>query len=199
MKTPKDYKNNKVPEFNDRKAMWESLEIKPINLTMNSVLCFIEELKKLYLNGNIIYKNLIFSESEILDWYISRNQLEEMFFFNYIWQNPTIKQTLNLKNVYEDSYKSFEVTSAFSLGGSMAAALKLGGAYKSPSYNGIEIKKIGESAATELLNNNFDDTIVCVSNEPWCDFFCDVAWDFTWVVINKSNRHMHIILATDTD
>lgn len=142
MKTPKDYKNNKVPEFNDRKAMWESLEIKPINLTMNSVLCFIEELKKLYLNGNIIYKNLIFSESEILDWYISRNQLEEMFFFNYIWQNPTIKQTLNLKNVYEDSYKSFEVTSAFSLGGSMAAALKLGGAYKSPSYNGIEIKKL---------------------------------------------------------
>ena len=199
MKTPKDFKNNKVPEFNDRKAMWESLEIKPINLSMNSVICFIDELKKLYSNGKIIYNNFIFSESEVLDWYISRNQLNEMFFFNYIWQNATIKQTLKLNEVYEDSYKSFEMTSAFSLGGCMAEALKWGGAYKKVNYNGVEIKKNSESAATELLNNNFDDTIVCVSNEPWCDFFFDVAWDFTWVVINTSNRNIHIILATDTD
>jgi hypothetical protein len=122
-----------------------------------------------------------------------------MFFFNYIWQNAIIKQTLNLKKVNEDSYKSFEMISAFSLGGSMAEAIKWGGAYLKTNFHGFEIKKIGENAATELLKNNFDDTIVCSSNEPWCDFFFDVAWDFTWVVINKSNRNMHIIMATDTD
>ena len=85
------------------------------------------------------------------------------------------------------------------LDGSLAWVLDCGGPYQKPNWGGAKSKEIGEKAAFELIANDYEDSLVFVSHSAWCGFFFDVAWDYTWVVLNKKTRLLHVLMATDTD
>ena len=57
----------------------------------------------------------------------------------------------------------------------------------------------GEAAARALICDRFDDILVYETRRAWSPFFHDVAWDFSWVVVDKRERLLHLLCATDTD
>jgi len=198
---PKEYLGgvNGVPQFNDRKEMWETLKVTRVESHSPSVVEYINSLKKYYVNGSVKYECFSLGESEVLDWYCSRNQLKELLFFWKVWELPEISNTLKINEIDEDSNKAFEWSSPFILGGSLAWVLHNGGAYEKPTWSGSESKNLGDQAASDLIENDYENTLVFDSGKAWCSFFYDVAWDSTWVVLNKEKRLLHIIMATDTD
>ena len=190
---------NGIPQFEDRKKMWKTLEISEFKTSLPLLNEYLNELSNLYVNGSVIHKSFILGESEVLDWYVSRNQLKEMLFFWKLWEHKELIKYLDLTEIDEDSNQSFESSSPFMLGGSLAWALNWGGAYREPTWKGSRSKELGENAAGELLDGNFDNCLVFEARGAWCNFFYDVAWDYTWVILNKEKRLLHVIMATDTD
>lgn len=197
----KEYSGGKngIPQFEDRKAMWDSLQIDLVSAKNPAIEEYASHLGKYYANGNVKYGCFKLGDSEVLDWYCSRNQLKEMLFFWKVWEKEPIKSFFKLSEIDEESNKDFEWSSPFVLGGSLAWVLDNGGPYTKPNWGGEKSKKVGEKAAQELIANDYEDSLVLVNHVAWCSFFFDVAWDYTWVVLNKKTRLLHILMATDTD
>jgi hypothetical protein len=59
--------------------------------------------------------------------------------------------------------------------------------------------KSAHDAAELLLAGDFENPLVFVSQIPWSTFFCDVAWDYTWLIVRPGDRRIEVIIATDTD
>lgn len=195
----KQYPGGGIPQFDDRKLMWETLQVTRLGSHSRSISEYIDHLKKYYTNGTVKYECFKLGESEVLDWYCSRNQLKELLFFLKVWKLPTINKTLKITKIDEDSNRLFDLSSPFLLGGSLAWVLDNGGAYDKPAWGGSRSKKLGEQAAMALIEDDYENCLVFGSRNAWCGFFCDVAWDSTWVVLNKTKRLLHVLMATDTD
>ena len=124
---------NGVPQYKDRKEMWEKLSISHIDNVSSAVKEYKRELERLYVNGSVVYEFFHLGESEVLDWYVSRNQLKEMLFFWKIWEHPVISSVLKVKDIDEDSNKLFEWSSPFVLGGALAWVLNCGARIMNPN------------------------------------------------------------------
>ncbi len=57
----------------------------------------------------------------------------------------------------------------------------------------MEAKRIGEEAALEMLDGNYDDALVFECHSYWSTYFLDVAWDYAFVVINPGKRIVHTL------
>lgn len=197
----KEYNGGKngIPQFVDRKAMWETLRIDLVSAETPAIDEYVNHLEKYYANGSVKYGCFKLGDSEVLDWYCSRNQLKEMLFFWKVWEQEPIKSFFKLTDIDEDSNKIFEWSSPFVLGGSLAWVLDSGGPYQKPNWGGAKSKELGENAALELISDDYEESLVFEGHSAWCGFFFDVAWDYTWVVLNKKTRLLHVLMATDTD
>jgi hypothetical protein len=91
----------------------------------------------------------------------------------------------------------FVWSSPLLLAGSIARALAEGGAYA--KLPGIRAKQLGDAFAHRLLQDRYEDFLLFESGVAWSNFFHDIAWDGTWVLIDKRNHLIHILMATDTD
>jgi hypothetical protein len=85
------------------------------------------------------------------------------------------------------------------LGGSLARALRSGGAYREHSKKSVDAKISGEAAAMELVQNDYDNVELFESHTPWSAFFNNLIWDHTWIIVDKGRRIIHLIIGTDTD
>lgn len=112
-------------------------------------------------------------------------------------ETAAIPQKLDDLNFYRSDL--FEWSSPFVLGGFLAWSLFSGGAYERHAAGAVDAKRLGDGAAGEMVCDDYESTPVFMANVAWSDFFMDVAWDSTWVVIDAKRRLVHVILATDTD
>lgn len=190
-----------VPQISDMLKMWEIINISERNDVPQSLQRYIDALKEVYLNGDVVYKQFFIPEDSIFDWYASRNCFHKIGFFEKFWKTASVKKQLPYKiadlNFYDETI--FKWSSPFMLGGSMAWALSSGGAYKRHATGSVDAKKIADNAASSLINDQYDEILVFESHSAWSDFYMDVAWDRCWVVIDKTKRLVHVLMATDTD
>ena len=192
---------NGLPQFQDRKQMWETLSFGLVEDEYPQTQAYINALREVFDNGAVEFRAFSVPEHEVFDWYASRNQFHEMGFFKEFWSSPTVKQEfpyqLNDYNFF--SHDLFDWSSPFLFGGLLAWALSSGGAYHRHPLGPVDAKMKGDAVARELVGDAYDEVLLFQSHAPWSTFFWDVAWDYTWIVINKEHRHIYVIIATDTD
>lgn len=192
---------NGIPQFSDHKRMWSELKVQINGKPKPAVDLLVKSLRGVFVNGGVRFQSFYIDPHPVFDWYASRNQLHRLGFFEKFWLLPVVNQFMSedLTDLNFYSEEIFSYSSPFMLGGAFAWTLSAGGAYQKYPAGGADAKQIGESAANELIQNDFDNTLVYESNADWSDFFCDVAWDFTWIVLHKKTRVIHVLVATDTD
>ena len=162
---------------------------------------FVAEARLLYTNGKVEHAAFSLPSHPVFDWFLTRNQFHEAGFFERFWlcNGPKTKFPHRVHDLNFYDSKIFSFTSPFHLGGSLAWMLSMGGAYHQFERGGIEAKHIGEEAALELLGGSYDHSLAFDCGTAWSDFFHDVAWDHTFIVIDQKSRIIHTLLATDTD
>ena len=190
-----------LPNFDDRKQMWESVAFNQCKTKFPHAERYIRKLRNLYSNGAVEFMSFGMPKHRIWDWYSSRNQYHELGFFKYFWCHSDVVKHFphKLDDINFFDMKVFNHSSPYVLGGELAWILVGGGAYKQFKGQGNEAKKIGEEAAAELIDDNYDQVLVYHSGSAWCSFFYDVAWDHSFVVFDQRRHLIHVILATDTD
>jgi hypothetical protein len=85
------------------------------------------------------------------------------------------------------------------LDGEIAGNVVAGGAYERFRGTAKEAKQLATAAVSELTQDRHEDFNVFVSFEPWTPWFYDVAWDCTWIMVDRRLREATLLVATDTD
>jgi hypothetical protein len=189
------------PQFEDRKRMWLDLQVDS-QATSAAEEEYAAALKRVYTNGSVRIATFLVHEDETFDWYLSRNLLHEMGFFEKFWRVGTVTsfmpEALRDLNFYELD-RPFRHSSPFLLGGSLAWALAQGGAYEKHGKGPVHAKQLGDRLAADWISDRYDETLLYESHRAWSEFFMDVAWDHSWIVVDKQKRLVHVLCATDTD
>ena len=200
----KPLEGDRVPQFEDRARMWAELEIDVRNPTAEAVAIYCDHLRQAYSNGAVRFQTFHVSPHSVFDWYASRNQLHEMGFFGKIWSVRPVEAMMP-EPPFDLNFYATEVFSGstpFVLGGTVASVLAFGGAYGRHEPGSLHASQIGAAAAGALICDRFDDVLVYETHTAWSPFFRDVARDYTWVVLDKRERLLHISVPrtpTDTD
>lgn len=85
------------------------------------------------------------------------------------------------------------------LDGSIAAQILWGGAYEGFKERPVIAKQLAVNVCQYMFQDRYEDIKVIESYRPWTDWFYDVAWDVTWMVLDSREQKMWFICATDTD
>ena len=190
-----------VPDFQQRHAMWSAVGFDRIEISFPAIEQFLREMRPLYANGKVEHAAFTLPDHPVFDWFASRNQYHEMGFFGEFWKAREPKDVfpyaLRDLNFFDQKYFSF--SSPFQLGGGLAWMLSAGGAYHRFERSSVEAKRLGEEAATEMLAGSYDEALTFQCGTAWSGFFLDVAWDHTFLVIDRKRRIVHALLATDSD
>jgi hypothetical protein len=183
--------------------MWEEIDFPRLtDQPYPSVVAYVQALEQIYVNGSIEFSTFAMPMHAIFDWYCSHHAFHDMAFFQNFWLAPSVKQAFpfELKAAIDLSATDvFVGIEASSLGESLASALTYGGAYQTYAAGPLDAKVKGDAAANELIGAHEEEVRVYTCNVAWCDFFWDVLWDWTWVIIDPAARCIHLICTTDSD
>ncbi len=192
-----------APSTEDRDRMWEVIDFPHLtDQDYPHVTRYVRALEDIYVNGSAEFLTFAIPSHPTFDWYCSRHLFHEMGFFEQFWSAPSVRKIFpfDLKATIDTSAPDvFVKAEASTLGESLAAALVAGGPYGRHELGPLDAQAKGEAAAAELIGESRDSVHVYASQLPWCDFFWDVIWDLTWVVIDLKTRRIHLLCATDSD
>jgi hypothetical protein len=188
------------PTFQDREEMWRVLDFPLHAGSYPGVAAYLGALRRRYQHGRVLFHSFKVPVHPVFDWYLERN-LRDSGFFEKFWKSRTPAAAFPFKllelNFFELSL--FTLASPFHVGADLSSILFAGGAYSKSSGWGPEAKRLGNAEASELINEDYETSSYYTCGFAWSEFFHDVAWDSTLVIISKRERLIHAILATDTD
>jgi hypothetical protein len=191
--------NQKRPTFEESRRIWDasvfSLQIDGQGEPEE----FLREIRKIYSNGGAEFARFTIAVDPRLDWFVSRNRLDEIHFLEHFLKSGALSEALPvLQSTEQEEPMNWEWSSSYVLDGEFAYTLKMGGAYEAFAGSGVEAKQLGAKACEILFGSRYDDLFVFKTYKSWSLWFHDIAWDATWIGVDKGTRTVWILCITDT-
>ena len=190
-----------VPLTTELVRFWKETDFLVSTRSYPATLEYVKALQQRYDNGRVVFASFQVAADKLFDWYVSRNDLQGLLFFHKFWHTPTPAKVLSELRVpasYENDPR-FQWTNSFTFAGEIASRLYHGGAYHKSYGSGAEEMQLAERSARELIQERFAEVLVFANHAAWTEFFFDTGWDSTWILLDKRDRVIHILAATDTD
>jgi hypothetical protein len=189
------------PNFAAIQEMWQHIEITQTPLVSLEVQAVVDAFNRTYDNGGAQFTRFTIAYHPILHWFVVRNRWDDLHFFDTFFRLPIVRATLPEFTVADDYSltTAFKPGSLFTLDGEIASALFQGGAYTSFLGTASEAKALGDAFVESLFADRYHEVIVYRSDTAWAAWFHDLAWDTTWVMIDRRHLTIDILCITDTD
>lgn len=134
---------------------------------------------------------------------LMRSKLEAIEFMSTLLRHPAVRDAmpgvLPASDLTLDELPDLEPSFVFHLDGDLTGLIHYGGAYWSAERSAVESRQIVADLIRDLFDNRWDDLEYAKSNTAWTRWFFDVAWDSTFLVIDRAKSVVALIVATDTD
>ncbi|STQ90787.1 hypothetical protein [Iodobacter fluviatilis] len=189
--------NQERPSHSEIQEFWNGSIFDEVGVQIEGASKVCNELKSTHVNGGCDIFCATFINHPVLHWFVSRNRLDEISFFEKFLSSRVFGER-QIKFEFDNNLE-WEWSSSYILDGDIARTLKSGGAYKAFSGSGKEAKALGQLLCTDIFGERYDDIQIFKTYKPWSDWFYDVAWDQTWMIVDKRNLLIWAILLTDTD
>lgn len=143
-------------QFDRALAMWKQIDF-PLIAGESRGLAFVDCMRELYDNGQVIHKTFAIPEHADFDAFVRNHQLHGTFFFERFWKCPSVAAALPYlpKDLNYLDQELFRYIHPVELPGDLARTLTWGGAYND-GPPGREALEIARPAADSLLNHDFD-------------------------------------------
>ncbi len=110
----------------------------------------------------------------------------------------TLIPELKIPNLHGD-LPQFTTYGAYEFEGALIPLLLRGGAYVKPSLTEKDARTFARGFVDAMVGDRRDYVSVFRIDGAWTDWFCDVAWDATFVVFNPAAKCWWLFCVTDTD
>lgn len=180
------------------REMWDALDVQRVSPANAAVSTYLDAVQATHVNGGALLYGFSISPNTVFDWFGSHNRLDEVFlgFINLRVVRETAPELLKDASDPELQQKW---GMPFILEGELTATLVSGGAYERFRGSPDEAKSLAASFCRVLLEDRYADVGIYWSCKPWSPWFFDVAWDYTYVVLDKRKRLLWLLAVTDTD
>jgi hypothetical protein len=192
------------PEYLDLKRSHRQVKYEPFQVEHPAVTAVLDEVGRTHVNGGALLAGFhVVDDDAVIGWFASRNRFDEYDFFQHFLGSAAVRETFPQLRVPEplDRDLGFKEswTGTLTLDGEVAATLIHGGAYERFRGTPVEAKQLGMAFTDALVRERHHDFKVYASHQPWAPWFCDIAWDATWVLIDRRNAVIYLLCVTDTD
>jgi hypothetical protein len=182
------------------RAMWHELRITPRHHDGPEIQTLLGSLRNSHVNGGAVFASFTIAEHPTLHWFTSRNRLDELEFPERFLSAPAVSTVLTeVCAGAKPAPFGFQWGSSFTLSGEIARTLAEGGAYEKHKAGAADAYAVAERFRAWLFGDRFEEIHVLVSHQPWSDWFYEIAWDCTWLILDKRYSVVSVLAVTDTD
>ena len=190
------------PSLQDVSASRQRIEFQQTDVTSPAALHLVEVFRSFFHDGGAhIASFQVSGVDEIAHWFFSRNRFEEYGFVAALLTSDAMASSLpDITPVDTEMVEAaFKESNALLFDGQIAEALVWGGPYANFDGSMADAKRLGVEVCNELIGERFQDFRLDNSHEPWSKWFKGVAWDFSWILIDRRDERVTLICITDTD
>jgi len=167
-------------------------------------------LRKSHGNGGALFAAFRVGESNVFDWFASRNRLAEYSILAALLRREEVNNELpdllsskqlesGLNECSIVSTDGFTMESPFLLDGRIAQALYAGGAYGQSELDARTAKQLAIEFCEELFEQRYSEIVLFSNHSAWTPWFGNIAWDWTAFLFDRRKRTFAILAITDTD
>lgn len=181
-------------------SLWKGVHIEYRKSESPPVEALVNALRKTHVNGGAAFAMFSVGNNPNLNWFISRNSWDAIELPERFLRSSAVVGALPdvCKQPISSSF-GFEWGSPFTLAGELAQTLFEGGAYVKHAGGPGEAFALAESFRRWLFGDRFGEVLVVKCFKPWSAWFYDIAWDGTWLVVDKRQSIVSVLTVTDTD
>jgi hypothetical protein len=197
--TEPDWKQDR-PTDAEIKWMWRSLALISVD-SLPETEPYLVELRRVNVNGSVIFGLFQVEGNKSLDWFASRNRWDEADFFHRLLGHSAVRQRWPdlVEKIRDEQFPDFEWGSSLTLDGELARSLVIGGAYERFKGPPREAKNLAAQFCAALFDDRYLDIEVFWCWNAWSAWFHDVAWDRTCLIIDRRRRSVGLLCSTDAD
>ena len=186
-----------IPTENELNNLWENLKLEKINHWTEAAKILTDRINSLYSNGGIELNKYKITEENHFNYYLFKDK----HFVENIYKNKYIlndRAYLKLKNEYPKINVKEHFTDIYTLSGDLARIIGYGGAYNHGAGQNISWEIATKFVENEFGNRfeEFDCYRIEIENSEW---FYDVAWDYSIIIVDIKNNEIIFMDMTDTD
>lgn len=190
------------PSIRECLDFWKSRQVfKRKDLSGSGIDRLLSEMNRIFSNGGAKFGCFSFEADDLLHWFVSRNRYDEIYFFENLLASTAFREVFPDVQPYSTPTESlkWEWSNSYVLGGDVAHGLMTGGPYEKFKGTGEEAMEIGRQFTRDLFGERFEDLQIFKHYGPWSEWFCDIAWDGTWIGVDAKEMHAWTLFQTDTD
>lgn len=184
------------------KNIWDSISFTREELD-DASLALIEKFSFTHVNGGMKIHKYNMKSNHNIEWAKIEHRVNERDFLMELLKHEDLKEFrealgITIKNLERNIVLSHS-TDIFNLSGDIARNLFQGGAYR--SINCVDAWNIANLYVEKSFQNRFDEILFITTSiyEEPNNWFYDVAWDCSWILIDKGKNCIVLISITDTD
>jgi len=178
--------------------LWSKVHYSEQPVTDPRLNAYLSELTPLYVNGRVLFRCFQPTDSAAFQ-AASRHDLRGLdHLLTSFLSAPTVRLALTelqLPSKFKGS-PPFHYYSAFEMEGALTVALLRGGAYKRFAGSEDEARRLARGFVSAI---GHDYAEVFKITAAWTDWFYDVAWDSSFVVLSQQQLKWWVLCMTDTD
>lgn len=179
---------------------WTTLSYRRFPVTEPAVGRFVKIAESLLVNGGAVVACLVPKDAAAFDVAVSTDLQGWAHPFVSFLQSPDLpSQIPELKLGRPPAEKpALTCLSTLAVEGELAYSLLNGGAYT----KGLalpEARTVTRELMENIVGGRWNQISAARVDEPWCDWFYDVAWDSTFLMLDRLERRMWLLCMTDTD
>lgn len=182
------------------KLIWNAVRIECLHIVEPPIQKLVSAINKTHHNGGAKFAKFKIEGNSNFNWFMSHNLFKEIEFPKYFFHNENVLKALSdVCKEIDLSIIDFVQDSSFTFSGVIAEMLAHGGAYEKHLSGSSDAYAIAEDFRKCLFGDRFDEILVLNNHRPWSAWFKDVAWDYTWIIIDKRQSFVSVLAITDTD
>lgn len=196
-----DWSSTLLPTEDQRAQSLRRLKFRPVPVVAEPVLELVRILRRSYAKGDAYVAGFDVVEADnVAAWFLSRHRDEYGLADRLVHSAELARAMPEVTDPGLWKPAGFTRSSSLILDGTLACTLQWGGAYGDlPAMPGAEAKVLGSAFCAALFGDRYDDIDVDYSGAPWSRWFAGVAWDGTWIITDRRQRHLTVLCVTDTD
>ena len=191
--------------------MCRDLDLSPIRAELPGVAQFLNAMQECHGNGRVVFSGFKIGVNAQFDRFASRDWLLQHAILARLLHREEVRRSvpeleiaqlesgMDSQGALQELTQKFKKESPYLLLGYLAWSLDEGGAYWKPRGDGRAAAELAISFCNALFQLRFGEVECFTTSAPWTSWFCDVAWDWTAVIIDLRERIFWLLAKTDED
>jgi hypothetical protein len=153
-----------------------------------------------YINADVLMVQFAIEPDPVLQWFSSRNVLNQIDFVRTVLQHRTFEKATGMKGIKSrDIFVAKMQPAGFLLTGELAALLYNGGVYNTGKIDDSTAFRLSSAQVNSFCNSRYSHINYFLLYGGWSKWFYNKTWDCTYVIFNKATYVVTVFCFTDSD